>query len=491
MTREVSRQAFLRGAVGAVAAGVLLGSCRQRAPLAPQATATVSIPRNRDWSGLAAAIDGRVVLPSSGGYTNAKNLFNARFDGSTPAAVVTVVSAGDVPNAMTFAATNGIKISARSGGHSYLGDSAADGAMVIDLRQLPGGITYDDGSGLATVSAAANLDSVLTALAAHGRSIPTGSCPTVGVAGLTLGGGLGADARRWGLACDALMSATVVLPSGETVIAAPDDHGDLYWALRGGGGGHFGVVTSFTFKTFPIADRDVVTLVFPDAAAAQAILAWHRWLGTADRANWGMVNVTASGSGLRCTVVLATPPGGGPGAAGDLAAAIAVTPVSQNSQTLSHMDFVHYFAGGVDATQSRAFVAGSDIVGEMTPAAAESIVAAASAWPQAAGSATTVVESLGAAVSDIEPGDTAFPWRRQAACVQWYTEPPSPATVDAANDWLASAHQAVRANSVGGYANYPEPGAPAARYFAGNLARLTAIRQRYDPGAVMYSSLSY
>jgi FAD/FMN-containing dehydrogenase len=491
MTREVPRQAFVRGALGALAAGVLLGSCRPRAPLAPQATSPTPAPRDPDWSALASSIEGRVIAPSNGDYPKAKGLFNTRFDDSTPAAVVVAISAGDVQNAMTFAATNGIKITARSGGHSYMGDSAANGAMVIDLRQLPGGITYDDGSGLATVSAAEDLDSVQAALAAHGRSIPTGSCPTVGVAGLTMGGGLGADARQWGLTCDALVSATVVLPRGETVIAAPDDHGDLYWALRGGGGGHFGVATSFTFKTFPAADRDVVTLVFPEGAAAQAILSWHQWLSTADRANWGMVNITGSSSGLRCTVVLATPPGAGPGAGSDLSAAIGVTPVSRDSQTLSHMDFVHYFAGGTDATRPRAFVAGSDIIGEMTPAAAQSIVAAASAWPHAVDSATTVVESLSGAVSDLDPGATAFPWRRQAACVQWYTEPPSPAAVDAANDWLANAHQLVRAHSVGGYVNYPEPGTPAARYFDGNLAQLAAIRQRYDPGALMYSSLSY
>ena len=100
--------------------------------------------------------------------------------------------------------------------------------MVVDLRELPGRITYDDGSGFATISAAADLDSVLTALAAHGRLIPSGSCPTVGFAGLTLGGGLGSDARQWGLTCDALVSASIVLPSGDAIMATPDDHGDLF-----------------------------------------------------------------------------------------------------------------------------------------------------------------------------------------------------------------------------------------------------------------------
>jgi FAD/FMN-containing dehydrogenase len=489
MTREVSRQVFVRGTLGAVAAGVLLGSCRPTAPQGPQAASSTAAPQS--WSDLGDSIDGRVILPSNGDYNAAKNLFNTRFDDSTPAAVVTVNSTGDVQKAVAFAAKTGIKIATRSGGHSYIGDSAANGAMVIDLRQLPGGITYDDGPGLATVSAAADLNSVQTALAAHGRSIPTGSCPTVGVAGLTLGGGLGTDARRSGLTCDALVSATVVLPSVETVVAAPDDHDDLYWALRGGGGGHFGVATSFTFRTFPVTDRDVVTLVFPEGATAQAILGWHNWLSTADRSNWGMVNITGSSSGVRCSVVLATPLGDGPAAASDLSAAIGVPPVSDSTQTLSHMDFVHYFAGGTDATQPRAVVAGSDIVGEMTPAAAESIVAAASAWPQTVGSATTVVESLSGAISDIDPGGTAFPWRRQAACVQWYTETPSPATFGAANDWLASAHQAVRAHSAGGYVNYVEFGASAAHYFDDNLARLTTIRQKYDPDTLMYSNVSY
>jgi FAD/FMN-containing dehydrogenase len=504
MMRQVPRQTFLRGVLGAIAAGALVGSCRSAAPQSPQATSTVTGPAApqspqatsavtgpRNWSELADSIGGRIILPSNGDYTAAKNLFNTRFDDSTPAAVVTVTSAGDVAKAIGFAAENGLKIAARSGGHSYVGDSAANNAMVIDLRQLPGAITFDAATGLATIPAAADLASVQTALGAHARSIPTGSCPTVGVAGLTLGGGLGADARRCGLTCDALVSATVLLPSGETVTAAPRDHDDLYWALRGGGGGHFGIATSFTLRTFPVSDRDVVTLVFPEGAAAQAILGWHNWLSAADRANWGMVNITGSSSGVRCSVVLATSSGGGPAAASDLGAAIGVAPISATTRTLSHMDFVHYFAGGTDATRPRAVVAGSDIIGEMTSAAAESMVAAASAWQQAESSATTVIESLSGAVTDVDPGGTAFPWRRQAAGVQWYTEPPSLATVDAANSWLGDAHQAVRAHSVGGYINYVESGVPAGRYFGGNLERLTAIRQRYDPDALMYSSVSY
>ena len=120
-------------------------------------------------------------------------------------------------------------------------------------------------------------------------------------------------------------------------------------------------------------------------------------------------------------------------------AAIGVQPLSTRIRTLNRIDFVHYFEGGAAATQPRAFVAGSDIIGEMTSAAAESIVAAMSAWLQGAGSATAVIESLSGAVGDVGPADSAFPWRRQAACVQWYTEAP----FDTASTWLAGAHAAV------------------------------------------------
>jgi hypothetical protein len=492
MTREISRPAFIRGALGAVAAGALLSSCRTtaQAPTTPPGSPSPpAVSGPPDWNALDSGLEGRVLLPASAGYAAAKELFNSRFDNSTPAAVVSVKSSSDVQKAVEFAARSGIKIAARSGGHSYTGASAANSTLVIDLRKLPGETTYDDGTGLATIPAATQLDSVQTGLAGHGRSIPSGSCPSVGVAGLTLGGGLGADARRSGLSCDALISASVVLPSGDAIVASADDHADLFWALRGGGGGNFGVVTSFTFRTFPVTDRDVVNLVFPEGATAQAIAGWHEWLHTADGAIWGMVNITVGSGSGGCTIVLATPAGDGPKSASDLSTVIGVQPVSSASRTLDRIDFVHYFEGGAQATQPRAFVAGSDIIGDMTLAAAESIVAAASAWPRDVGASTAVIESLSGAVSDVAPSDTAFPWRRQAACVQWYTETPTAATAQTANGWLASAHAAVQAHAVGGYVNYLEPDTPASRYFGDNLARLDAIRQQYDPDGLMYSGM--
>jgi FAD/FMN-containing dehydrogenase len=491
MTRGFSRQAFIRGAIGTVAAGAL-ASCRAPAQ-APQPQPTTSVAPSasersgpQDWTALDDTIDGHVILPGNPDYAKAKSLFNTRFDDSAPVAVVTAQSTDDIRKAVDFAARRNIKVAVRSGGHSYIGASAAGGAMVIDLRGLPGGPTY--ARELVTIPAAAQLDSVQAALAAQGLSIPGGSCPTVGVAGLTMGGGLGADARRAGLTCDALASAVVILPSGELVTASADDHADVFWALRGGGGGSVGVVVSFSLRTFPVADRDVVTMVFPQGATAEAILGWNDWMQRADRTVWGMVNITVGAGSDGCTVVLATPAGDGQSSASQLSAAIGVQPASSTTRTLGRMDFVHYFEGGSQATQPRAFVAGSDIIGEMTQEAAESIVAATTAWSPDAGSATAVIESLTGAVEDLAPGDTAFPWRRQAACIQWYTEPSSAGT-DTATEWLTRAHTAVQGHSVGSYVNYAEPGIPPARYFGANLDRLVEIRQKYDPEALMYSGM--
>jgi FAD/FMN-containing dehydrogenase len=279
----------------------------------------------------------------------------------------------------------------------------------------------------------------------------------------------------------------VVLPSGDAVTASADDHADLFWALRGGGAA-LGVVTSFTFRTFTVADRDVVTLVFPDGATAQAISGWHGWLDGADRAIWSMVNVTVGGGSGGCTIVMAAPAGEGEAGASDLGKAIGVSPVDSTTQTLGRMDFVHYFEGGAQAATPRSFVAGSDVISEMTPDAAESIVAATAEWPAGAGSATAVIESLSGAVRDVGAGDSAFPWRHHAGCIQWYTEPP-PQGIDAAKNWLADAHSAVQDHSVGGYVNYLEPDTAASRYFGENTDRLGAIRRKYDPAALMYSAM--
>jgi hypothetical protein len=156
---------------------------------------------------------------------------------------------------------------------------------------------------------------------------------------------------------------------------------------------------------------------------------------------------------------------------------------------LVYPDVVYYLAGGTSAESPRSFVAGSEVIGTMNSAAADGIVAAIGKWPPTAGRASVIVDTLSGAVSDVDPADSAFPWRKQAAVAQWYVE--TSGQVSTATQWLSAAHQAVQPYSVGGYVNYLEANTPAARYFGTNLSRLSTVRQKYDPNQMMFSGLSF
>ncbi|GAA4292901.1 FAD-binding oxidoreductase [Mycobacterium paraffinicum] len=476
LQRDISRQTFIRGAVGMLATGAVLGTARAAAdPVA-------------GWGGLASSIGGTVVLPTNAAqFSTSKKVFNSFYDNSSPAAVVTVSSQADVQKAVAFAAANNLKVAPRGGGHSYVGASSANGTLVVDLRGLPGGANFDGNN--VTVTPATTLYTIHQALTGAGRAIPSGTCPTVGVAGLALGGGIGPDTRRAGLTCDALQSATVVLPSGDVVTASANDNPDLFWALRGGGGGNFGVTTSMTFSTFATADSDVVRLDFPPASATQVLVGWQSWLNAADRNTWGIVDLMV-GSAPNCHVLATCPAGAGSGVADAIKSAVGVAPTSVSNKSMNRTDLVMFLAGGSANPPARSFVAGSDVIGPVDSAAAHAIATAIGQWPAGAGQASVLVDPLGGAVADVAAGDTAFPWRNQAAVLQWYVEPSS-SQVSAANSWLSSAHQAVQQISVGGYVNYLEANGAPARYFGSNLSRLTTVRQKYDPNRVMFSGLNF
>jgi hypothetical protein len=478
VAREISRQTFLRGAAGALAAGAVFGSARATAD--PNATG---------WEGLSTAVGGRVLRPDDPQFNSAKQVFNTNYNGSTPAAIVTATSPADVQKAMAFAAAHNLKVAPRSGGHSYIGGSTANGTLVIDLRQLPGGVHYDSGSGQITVTPATSLYDMHQTLAEAGRGIPTGTCPSVGAGGHALGGGMGAHSRHAGLMCDQLTSASVVLPGGQSVTASANSNPDLFWGLRGGGGGNFGVTTSLTFATFPTSQYDVVNLNYPQQAFAQVLVGWANWLRTADRNSWALADSTTDAMGAHCRIMATCPAGSGGSVANAITSAIGAQPSSTDSHTFNYLDLVKYLAVNNLNPAPVGYVGGSDVFTTITPAAAKGIAAAVDAFPRGAGRMLAIMHALDGALASVAPGATAFPWRRQSALVQWYVETSgSPA---AATSWLSSAHQAVQPHSVGGYVNYIEANQPASRYFGPNLSKLSAVRQKYDPSRVMFSGLNF
>ena len=477
MAREISRQTFLRGAAGALAAGTILGQARAAAE--PLATG---------WEGLSAAVGGHLILPDNGQFGAAKQVFNTNYNGSRPAAIVTPTSVSDVQKAMQFAAANKLQVAPRSGGHSYTGASTANGALVFDLRQLPGGVDFDPASGRVTAPPATSLYELHQVLAAAGRGIPTGTCPSVGAGGHALGGGLGAQSRHAGLLSDALTSASVVLPGGQAVTASAAENPDLFWALRGGGGGNFGVTTSLTFTTFPISDVDVVNLHYPPQSFAQVLVGWQNWLRSADRSNWALAEGSSGAGGTQCRIMATCPVGSGASVQSAITSAVGAQPTGSDIQTFNYLDLVRYLAANNLNPAPLGYVGGSDVFPAIDAGAAKGIAGAMNAFPAGAGRMLVIMHALDGALASVAPNATAFPWRRHAALVQWYVE--TAGNPSAAAGWLNTAHQAVQQYSAGGYVNYLEANQPASRYFGPNTAQLSAVRQKYDPNRVMFSGLN-
>jgi enamine deaminase RidA (YjgF/YER057c/UK114 family) len=230
-------------------------------------------PTIADWSALRGAISGEVVLPGSPGYEPARKPAIARFHDTRPQAVVLCETPEDVSETILFARRFGLRVAPRSGGHCFAGRSST-GGIVVDVSPMRS-VSVSDGG--ATVGAEARLGDVYDALDEHGLTIPAGCEPDVGISGLTLGGGLGILGRKHGLTSDGLLSAQVVLADGSVVWCDKHREADLFWALRGAGGGNFCVVTSFVFQTVPAPEATAFRLIWPFVRASEVIAAWQRW----------------------------------------------------------------------------------------------------------------------------------------------------------------------------------------------------------------------
>ncbi|QNE75971.1 FAD-binding protein [Streptomyces finlayi] len=224
------------------------------------------------FQSMRAALRGPVIGPQDPEYTEARTLYNAMID-KRPAAVVRCRDAADVMAAVDFVRDKGLELAVRGGGHSGPGLCLVEDGVTIDLSPMRG-VRVDPYARTARVAGGAQLGDLDHAAHGFGLATPAGIMSTTGVGGLTLGGGHGYLTRKYGLTVDNLLSADVVLPDGRFVTASEDEHEDLFWALRGGGG-NFGVVTSFDFNLHPVDTVGMGITVWPLDMIGE-VLRWYR-----------------------------------------------------------------------------------------------------------------------------------------------------------------------------------------------------------------------
>jgi FAD/FMN-containing dehydrogenase len=233
-----------------------------------------SIPQAAE---LEAQLRGTYVARGAPEYDQARALYNGMID-KHPEAIVQCVDVADVTAALRHARQQGLQVAVRSGGHNGAGLASVDDGLVIDLSPMHG-VIVDPQKRTVRVQAGAQLGAVDHATHAFGLAVPAGIISTTGVGGLTLGGGLGHLTRRCGLTIDNLLSADVVLADGTSLTASPEQSEDLFWALRGGGG-NFGIVTSFEFRCHEVADVLAGPVLY-DLDDTAELLRWWREFGPA------------------------------------------------------------------------------------------------------------------------------------------------------------------------------------------------------------------
>ncbi|MEJ2859441.1 MULTISPECIES: FAD-binding oxidoreductase [unclassified Saccharothrix] len=422
-------------------------------------------------------MSGELLLPGDAGYDPARLPFNSLFDHHRPAAIARCVRPEDVQHCLAEARRFEIPVAARSGGHSYAAYSTPHQGLVIDLAPMARVEVRSDGT--VVVGAGARLRDVYAALVAAGRCLPLGNCPSVGIAGFTLGGGLGWLDRTYGLTCDWLRSARVVTTDSRRVTASADHASDLFWALRGGGGGNFGVVTSFEFDTVPAPSVLTVFRVrFPAGSAADVLGAWQPW--------------SVAGPEELSSVCVVMPDG-----------AVDLTGCAVGPAGLLQAEIGRLLAdAGLDAPLEHAEVDYPTAISIMTGghpprnAFRASSRIAEGGWDDSAAIADTlrdkqsallIVGALGGAIDHRGPTDTAYPHRGAPTSVEVFANvgalPEEEVTreVDEAQSALAGLI------GTGTYINYLDPLQEdwAATAYRHNLPRLRAVARRYDPDGIL------
>src|SRR5690242_2946135 len=419
---------------------------------------------------------GDIVEPGGAEYESASRTLLAS---GHPAHVLRPGSVRDVQAAVRFAASAGLLLSVRGGGHGFPGFGTNDGGVVIDLSKLANVEIIDKERHLVRIGGGATWGQVAAALTAHGLAISSGDTKSVGVGGLTLTGGIGWKVRKYGLALDNVVAAEVVTANGEVVHASAQKNPELFWAIRGGGG-NFGIVTAFEFAAHPTTDVFFGKIAFAASEAATVLQGWAEYLRTAP-------------AELTSTADVANP-FRGPGAPVEIyvafdgddpeLAAQAIDPIRRlgavTGDDIALQPYADTLADGAPPPPGLQFAlrsafASQESVPEMLQILAE--VRASERSPFIA------VRSVGGAVSRVPDGATAYVHRQAELMVVTTSASPKP-VVEAARPALEAIWARLAPHVNGAYANFLSSATAedvAAIYPTEVYNRLAAVKRQYDP----------
>jgi len=435
-------------------------------------------------------IAGAVMTPGDDGYDNARGLWNARID-RHPAAIVRCRDRDDVAAALRIARDHGRAVTVRAGGHHVSGRALGEGALVLDLTPMTG-VAVDPAAATVTVEAGATWGVVDHATEPHGLAVPGGQDPNIGVAGLTLGGGVGWLSRQHGLACDNLLAAEVVTANGDRVRASADQHPELFWALRGGGAG-FGVVTELTFRAHPVPPRILAgALIAPAERFVEVTRSYRTFMAEAPRTARVLLGsmtlpparaFPAQLHDARVTALICCHVGDPE--AGEAVFAPLRERVAPVADTLRPRAYTAFQRAGSSHWAARTHLR-SQYVASPTDAVAATIAEHTLAAPSAG--ATVFVSPWTGAETDTAPEAMAYPHREPRHHVLVEARWHRPADDDVHTDWVEGLHRALAPHTTGAVeANFltdDEPPQRVAGAYGANRARLAALRDTWDPERV-------
>jgi FAD/FMN-containing dehydrogenase len=455
-----------------LAAGALVLGASEAAAM-PARDPVVPSPRRAGGAGpralreLAHRVRGPVLRPGSA------RVYNLRFDDVRPDAVVEPLDSRDVQAVLRWAGRHDVRVAARSGGHSYAGYSTLGEGVVVDLRRLRG-IGVHRGAASASAGAGAHAIEVVDALARHGGAVPLGSCPTVGLGGLALGGGYGLAARAWGVTADTVTGIVVVTPDGKLRRVDRRHDEDLFWALRGGGGGNFGIATRFELRVRHAPRAAWFRGSLP--GGADAIAAWQAWAPETDAALTSLLQLGTNGS-----VAVLGQHLGSEAALDRLLGPLRRAGASLTTGSSAYGPLQVRWANGRTTPRTR-FSAKSHYVAHGLPARArDALVAELARGAPGLETGMLLLDAYGGAVNRPSAGATAFVHRDARYSIQYLAYHSDGG--DASRAWLRRMHRIVAPHAAGAYQNYldPELGGWRRAYYGRNLERLEAVRERYDP----------